>query len=149
MRRQLVPLVLVFLTACEPLNGGDAALSPLTIETGTGAHVFQVETADAPEERARGLMFREELPPDRGMLFLYESERRVAFWMKDTYVSLDMIFMARDGTVLAIVENVPSRSLDVVSPEADIYAVLEVNAGTVARIGLQTGDRVRHAALGP
>lgn len=83
------------------------------------------------------------------MLFLYESERRVAFWMKDTYVSLDMIFMARDGTVLAIVENVPSRSLDVVSPEADIYAVLEVNAGTVARIGLQTGDRVRHAALGP
>jgi uncharacterized protein len=80
-------------------------LSEAIVETGSGAHRFQVEIADEPAERAQGLMYRREIPPDQGMLFDMGETRPVGFWMRNTYVSLDIIFIGEDGVVRSIAER--------------------------------------------
>ncbi|WP_420405080.1 DUF192 domain-containing protein [Nisaea sp.] len=117
------------------------------IHSAEDTHVFSVELADTPEARARGLMFRRELAEDAGMLFIYPGKSRVSMWMKNTYVSLDMLFLDRDGTVLHIAERTVPHSTKVISSRFRVKAVLEVVAGTVARLGLRKGDRVEHSAL--
>lgn len=92
-------------------------------------------------------MFRETLAPDAGMLFIYPGRSRVSMWMKNTYVSLDMLFLDKDGTILHIAERTVPGSTAVISSRFRVKAVLEVVAGTVARLGLGEGDRVEHAQL--
>lgn len=106
-----------------------------------------MEIADAPETRARGLMFRRDLPPERGMLFLFGSDRRLSFWMKNTPLSLDMLFIQSTGEIVAIVESTPPLSVAPISPPVEAASLLEVNAGTAERLGLAVGDRVRHPRL--
>jgi uncharacterized membrane protein (UPF0127 family) len=105
---------------------------------------FDVELATTASERAQGLMFRYSLDANAGMLFIYEEERRRAFWMKNTYIPLDIIWLNRDGEVVYIAKNVqPCRDASYcprISPDAAAAYVLEVNAGTCDAIGLRKGD---------
>jgi len=126
----------------------ETALEPLTITTATGPHVFSVEVMRTDEQRARGLMFRRYLPPNRGMLFDFKEEQPVMMWMKNTYLPLDMVFIARNGTVINVAENTEPMSERTIPSAGPAYAVLEVNAGTAKRIGLKKGDKVSHAMFG-
>ena len=121
-----------------------AQLERLEIVTATGAHAFDVEVARTDGERARGLMFRRSLPQDHGMLFLFESERPIAMWMKNTYISLDMVFVSRNGRVTSIAHGSVPLSETVIPSGGPVYAVVELAGGAADAIGLSVGDRVRH-----
>lgn len=125
-----------------------SGLEKLEIITATGTHEFSVEVMRSEAQRERGLMFRRYLPKDRGMLFDFGTERPVMMWMKNTFLPLDMIFIARSGTVVGLAENTEPMSENIIPSGAPAYGVLEVNAGTAARIGLKIGDSVRHPAFG-
>lgn len=138
----LVALSLLFPAATMPLAA--AKLQPLEIVSKTGVHPFAVELALTPKEQERGLMFRKSLPEGQGMLFDFKEERPLTFWMKNTYVSLDMIFIRADGTVLSIARNTTPLSENSVPSGGPARAVLEVVAGTTQRLGIMRGDRVVH-----
>ncbi|MBO0733767.1 MAG: DUF192 domain-containing protein [Methylocapsa sp.] len=121
-----------------------ASLEKLEIVTASGTHAFSVEVMRTGPARERGLMFRRFLAPDRGMLFDFEVERPVMMWMKNTYLPLDMIFLDHSGRVVALAENTVPQSEKIIPSGAPAYGVLEVNAGTAARIGLKIGDFARH-----
>jgi hypothetical protein len=121
----------------------------LAIETASGKHRFSAWIADDNETRARGLMFVRALPPDRGMLFDFHEPRFASFWMKDTYLSLDLVFIAPDGRVVNVVPNAQPHSLSPIVSSAPVRYALEVVAGTAARIGLQAGDRILLGNLPP
>ncbi len=120
----------------------------LVIDTASGPQSFRVEIAVSPEQRQQGLMYRESLAVDAGMLFLYGEDRQVRMWMKNTLIPLDMIFIRRDGTVESVAERTIPLSTAIVASKGDVAAVLEVNGGTAARLGIRPGDRVRHTAFG-
>jgi uncharacterized membrane protein (UPF0127 family) len=121
-----------------------ARLEPVVVETAQGRFTFTAEIADTPELRQRGLMFRHQLPQDRGMLFDWGRVEPVSMWMRNTYVSLDMIFIAPDGRVAKVAEATEPLSDTTISSGGPVAAVLEVVAGTAERIGLKPGDRVHH-----
>jgi uncharacterized membrane protein (UPF0127 family) len=149
MRRYVLSLVLFAFFLSASLNGWalEAPLSkiePLTVATDTDAVMFTVEIADTDELRARGLMFRQRLPEDRGMLFDFEAPRPVSMWMKNTYISLDMLFIREDGTIAYIAENTVPKSLDTIGISEPVLAVLELAAGTTRKLGIRAGDTVYH-----
>ncbi|MGE3529035.1 MAG: DUF192 domain-containing protein [Methyloceanibacter sp.] len=117
-------------------------------KTDTGEHSFDVEVMTTDGERAKGLMFRRSLPEQSGMLFLYARPHSATMWMKNTFIPLDMVFIAEGGTVHRIEANTEPFSTAIISSEGDIIAVLELNAGAAARIGLKPGDPVIFPGLG-
>ncbi len=119
-----------------------AALKTLEIVSATGVHVFSVEIADTEPAREKGLMFRKSLPDGQGMLFDFHREQDVSFWMKNTYVPLDMIFIRANGRILRIAENTEPLSTKLVPSEGEVLGVLEVAGGTCHRLGIRPGDRV-------
>ena len=121
--------------------------SRLILHRGDTEHVFTVEIADTPETRASGLMFRKELADDAGMLFIYPGKQKIAMWMQNTLISLDMLFLDRDGRILHMAERTTPLSTEVISSRFRVKAVLEVIAGTAERLGLRVGDRVEHVLL--
>jgi len=123
---------------------GAADANTLEIAGKNGVHVFSVEIAANDEQRARGLMFRKEMPEGHGMLFDFQREQEVAFWMKDTYIPLDMIFIRGNGRILRIVENTVPLSLQLVPSGGPVRAVLELNGGTTRKLGIAPGDQVAH-----
>lgn len=157
-RRFLTVLVLLSLvSAIAAVPGGAAAQgdalqafpkSTLEIEAQDGKHRFTVEIAKSPRQQAQGLMFRRRLAADAGMLFLYAQPQIIRMWMKNTFIPLDMIFIGADGRIVSIVERTIPQSLETVSSAKPANAVLEVNGGTVSRLKIRTGDRVRHPAFG-
>ena len=149
MLRRLVPvLLIVAMCLAAPAAWAEAQLSELVIESATGRHAFTVEVADTPEERARGLMFRRTLGANRGMLFDYRHVRPAAMWMKNTILPLDILFIAADGRVVNIAQYTVPGSLDTIPSHGPVRAVLEINAGTVARLGIAPDDRVVHRIFG-
>ena len=121
----------------------------LTIETVAGArHDFAIELAERPDQQAQGLMYRRKLAADAGMLFVYSSSRLVSMWMKNTFIPLDMLFIAADGRIAKIVQRTVPRSLATITSDGPVMAVLELNGGTAARLKLAPGDRVLHRAFG-
>lgn len=117
-------------------------MQTLEIVTKSGVKVFNVEIARTAEERERGLMYRKELPDGQGMLFDFSPEQEVSMWMRNTYVSLDMIFIRADGRILRIAENTKPLSERIISSGGPVKAVLEVVAGTARKDGIAAGDRV-------
>ncbi|WP_254868521.1 DUF192 domain-containing protein [Phaeobacter sp. HF9A] len=109
-----------------------------------GQAQFRVEIMDSAEERAQGLMYRRALPQRNGMLFVYEHPQRVAFWMKNTLIPLDMIFLGADGTVTHIHEGAVPGDLTPIPGGDDVLVVLEVNAGIVRKYGITLGSQMRH-----
>ncbi len=110
---------------------------------------FSVEVADDPGERSMGLMHRESMAKSAGMLFVYERPQRVAFWMRNTLIPLDMIFIDADGVVTRIHENAVPLDETAIEGGDKVQYVLEINAGLAARFGLTPGSEVRHPAIAP
>ncbi|NVJ96813.1 MAG: DUF192 domain-containing protein [Alphaproteobacteria bacterium] len=126
-----------------------ADVGSLTVETADGTeHHFGVELALTPEARAQGLMFRRELGPNKGMLFVFPDADRRSFWMKNTYIPLDIIFIRRNGTIANIVESAEPETLTSRSSTGRASAVLEIPGGRAAELGIKAGDLVRHSLLG-
>lgn len=131
-----------------PLTGGIAAeTATLVLNTDTGPHSFNIEIAKTPSEKILGLMYRRSLPADAGMLFLYDRPQPVTFWMRNTYIPLDMVFIGADGRVQRIESHTEPFSLAVIPSDGEVEAVLELNAGTADAIGLKVGDKVDYQAL--
>lgn len=118
--------------------------SHLVLHTATGDHTFTVEVVDTAEGRARGLMYRQELADDAGMLFDFKEERPVSFWMQNTFIPLDMVFIAADGTVKTVHENARPFDTTSIPSGAPVQYVLEIPGGRSTEIGLAPGDRVEH-----
>lgn len=129
-------------------RGGALADDRVVVTTASGPVAFAVELADDDSERARGLMFRESLAPNAGMLFDFKREQPVSFWMKNTLISLDMFFIKADGTIVHIAERTePLSERGIPSPEP-VRAVLETNAGVAASFRIRPGDVVHHPIFG-
>jgi len=125
-----------------------AGQDTIEIVTRTGVHAFSVELATNAAERAVGLMNRKELPEGRGMLFDFHDDQPVQFWMHNTYIPLDMIFIAGDGRVVRVAENAKPMSDDLIPSGRPVRAVLEVIGGTARKFGIAPGDRVTGAFFG-
>jgi uncharacterized membrane protein (UPF0127 family) len=122
--------------------------SPLAIVTSDARHAFTVEVARSHEQRARGLMFRSQLDADRGMLFDFGREAEVNMWMRNTLLPLDMLFIDGAGVIRKIEANTKPLSLDTISSEQPVTAVLELNAGAAKVFGVEEGDVVVHPIFG-
>jgi hypothetical protein len=121
-----------------------ATVQPLEIVTRNGVQVFSVEMATTEQEKETGLMYRKELADGKGMLFDFSPEQEVSMWMKNTYISLDMIFIRADGRILRIAENTEPMSTRIIPSRGLAKGVLEVIAGTAKKYGIEPGDRVGH-----
>ena len=148
-RRLLLAAVLAFAgfscaSAAGPVNTG-LRVEPLEIVTAKGAtHRFEVEIADTDDTREIGLMNRRALAPDRGMLFEFDMVGRQSFWMKDTLIPLDIIFIAPDGKIDSIAANARPLSLDPVMSKHGANGVLEINGGLARKLGVKPGDTIKH-----
>jgi uncharacterized protein len=140
-------VVFLAVSAGFPVRGG--AADSLTIETSTGAHAFQIEVADNDATREHGLMDRRYMAPDHGMLFEFEHNAPVSFWMKNTYIPLDMIFISPSGVVTHLATNAEPLSERVIPSGGPSIGVLELNGGMAASIGLKVCDKVRHPFFKP
>ena len=123
-------------------------LNKVLIETAEGQFEIFIELADNADERRTGLMFRETMPLNAGMLFDFDRPREISMWMKNTPLPLDMFFIRRDGTIARIAESTEPFSLKSIPSGEKVLAVLEVNAGIARRFGAQPGDLVRHRIFG-
>ena len=155
MRRLALLLIPLALTACASASPvadqptvAESGLEqvPLTIATVGGERRFTVEVARTSAQQAQGLMFRRSMPAHHGMIFPFPTPRIASFWMKDTYIPLDLIFLRADGTIESIGDGVPLNETPVGSNE-EVTSVLELNGGTADRLGIRPGDRVTSAGL--
>ncbi len=118
-------------------------LTPVSITIKGGqVRTFQIEIADTPEAREKGLMFRESMPLDQGMLFVFDREAPVAFWMKNTLIPLDMLFIRADGTIINIYPMARPHDETPIPARAPVRYVLEINGGVAAMLGIRAGDKV-------
>ncbi|CAH0354631.1 hypothetical protein SPH9361_03078 [Sphingobium sp. CECT 9361] len=123
-----------------------ASTIPLTIVSKGKTHRFDVELALTPEEQEQGLMFRKELPADGGMVFPMTPPRTASFWMKNTVIPLDMLFIRTDGTIALIAANTKPYAREPVSAGVPVAAVLELRGGRAAELGVKEGDKVKWGA---
>lgn len=146
--RLIAPALILFGLLAHPALAETLATEPLVIETAGGVkHKFTVELALTPAQQARGLMFRERMDDDKGMLFPYDRPQQLSFWMKNTLIPLDIIYVAEGGRILNIAHAKPLDLTPLYSEGAAI-AALEINGGLAARLGIRPGDTVRHPAVG-
>jgi uncharacterized protein len=148
--RALAPLALalsVLAPAALPVVAAaqdSARTEPLAIQSKGGAHRFSVEVMRNDADRARGLMYRRTMAADHGMLFDFERTEPVSMWMKNTYLPLDMLFIRADGSIARVAADTEPLSTAVIPSGEPVLAVLELNAGTAAKLGIRAGDRVEH-----
>ena len=148
MRFAALVLVAVWAPLGALLPAQAAEQATIEIVSSSGVHAFNVELATNAAERERGLMFRKSLPEGQGMLFDFKRDQSVSFWMHNTYISLDMIFISDDGRIAHIVENAKPLSDDLIPSGAPVRGVLEVIAGTAQQLGIAPGDRVTGSIFG-
>jgi hypothetical protein len=147
MRSAFAVLAALFVAFAAHAALQDFATAPLTIDTAKGAQHFTVELALTPAQQQQGLMYRPSLAPDSGMLFVFPETEQAVFWMKNTLIPLDMLFIAEDGKIADLHERaVPLSTANIVS-KMPVKAVLELSGGTVARLGIEPGDTVHAAAF--
>jgi uncharacterized membrane protein (UPF0127 family) len=151
--RRAVVLVLAVALTGLPRSSFSAELqkfptSELTIVSATGPHRFKIEVAETPDQMTQGLMFRTSLAADAGMLFDYKKPTTATMWMRNTSISLDMLFVDEQGRIIDIHERAVPQSLDIITAAAPVRAVIELNGGTAARLGIAPGDRVVHPVFG-
>ena len=151
-RRSLLPMLAAFLAGLSRFSvGADLQQFPtseLTIISASGLHRFKVELAKTPAQMTQGLMFRTSLAPDDGMLFEYQQPTAATMWMRNTLIPLDMLFVDAQGRIVNIHERAVPQSLDVIAAAEPVRAVIELNGGTAARLGIEPGDRVIHPIFG-
>jgi uncharacterized membrane protein (UPF0127 family) len=146
-------LVCAFFAACLPAFAGVTAkglpVEALDVVTARGAFHFKVEIADTPATREQGLMFRKSLAPDRGMLFDFKTAQPVAFWMKNTLIPLDMLFVGPDGRIVSIARGAAPMSETPIPSGGDALLVIELAGGRAAEIGAEPGDVVNERRIHP
>lgn len=146
MRAYLLAFLLAFIAVsslhAETPSGLPVVKLTIASDKGKTRTEFMVELAATPNERSKGLMYRTELADDRGMLFDFKETRSVSMWMKNTPLSLDMVFTDDKGTVVYVARNTVPYSEEIITPGVPAYAVLEVKAGTAHRLRLAPGDRL-------
>lgn len=133
--------------ATHPVSGLEVI--PLSVTTGDARHEFRVEVAASKAEQSRGLMFRTELGPDEGMVFPYQAPQQLGFWMKNTPLPLDIIFIGEDGRIVNIAAQTTPYSTESVYSDGPALAVLEIPGGRAAELGIEPGDRVEWQAERP
>ncbi|KAF0116971.1 MAG: hypothetical protein FD150_61 [Rhodobacteraceae bacterium] len=140
---------LAVLMAVPGTAWAEAACAPdrLDVRWADGQESFAVEVADDAAERAKGLMFRQDMPLSEGMLFVYDAPRRPSFWMKNTLIPLDMVFADATGTVTRVHANAVPGDLSPVDGGEGVMFVLELNGGLAARLGIAPGATLRHPAI--
>jgi uncharacterized membrane protein (UPF0127 family) len=143
VRALVAGLALFLLAACGELPENQARL-----HTATGDYLFNIEIADTPEARNKGLMFRDSLASDAGMLFDFHEERQAAFWMQNTFIPLDIIFISADGTVRTVHANARPMDTTGIPSQVPVQFVLEIPGGRAAQIGLMAGDKFEHSRVG-
>jgi len=150
LRRLTVAAAILALAVVSGVSAQFATFkrSSLTIDTASGAHHFSIELALSPEQQAQGLMFRRSLAADAGMLFDFGAARPASFWMRNTLIPLDMVFIDAEGHIADIHERAVPLSEDPIESKVPVRAVLEVNGGTVSRLGIKLGDVVHYAIFG-
>jgi hypothetical protein len=121
-----------------------AKFEVLEISSGSKRHCFRIEMARTDADRARGLMFRQSMPADQGMLFDFERDQMVSMWMRNTFIPLDMLFVFADGRIHRIEHRTEVQSERTISSGVPVRAVLELNAGVSERLGIKSGDRLVH-----
>lgn len=136
-----LPVVLTLGTAAQ----ADTA----TLVTASGSHAIEVEVAATPKDREIGLMNRESLADDTGMLFDFRESRPVSMWMKNTLIPLDMLFIDKTGTIVRIARNAKPHSLETIPSGKPVRYVLEINGGAAAGYGAKAGDRLEHPLIKP
>ena len=148
-RRQALAAVALAALAAATFPARAFEPGEIAIATRDGTrHRFTIELAATPEDRARGLMFRERMAPDHGMLFDFRRVEPVTMWMRNTVLPLDMLFIAPDGRITGIAADTVPYSEAIIPSPGPVRAVLELNAGTARRLGIRTGDRVLHPIFG-
>jgi len=130
----------------KEINFGDPV--PLKVQSEGATHSFMVEIADTPDKLTRGLMYRDEIKPEQGMLFQYDGQDVLSIWMKNTGVPLDIIFIRKNGKILKIEHSATPYSLRSISSEASAIAVLELAGGRSLELGIMPGDVVKHEFFG-
>lgn len=148
MLRALAFLIVAVFAAPAAAQTETFETSSLSIVTAAGEQRFAVELAVTPRQQSQGLMYRRKMAADAGMLFVYNRPQPVSFWMKNTFIPLDMLFIAADGRIVNIKQRTVPHSLKPVRSKGDVLAVLELNGGTVSRLGIKPGDEVRHEVFG-
>jgi len=150
MFRALAALLLMLPAACQAGNpdvtkaASGLSVVPLSIRTAGGkTYSFKVEVARSESEQARGLMFRDKLAPNGGMIFPMNPPRPASFWMKNTVISLDLIFIRPDGVIARIAAEAVPYSLEPIDSGEPVSAVLELAGGRAAKLGISEGDKVR------
>lgn len=159
MLRRLTPLLILLCAAGVAADSKPSPTADLDKEFGRSSlqiatpdsklHTFRVWVADSESRRQRGLMFVKHMDDDAGMLFIYPQTQPIAMWMKNTHLALDMLFVSSDGRVHRVVENTTPMSLDTISSDGNVSAVIELNAGTAARLKIRPGAQVIHPAFSP
>jgi uncharacterized membrane protein (UPF0127 family) len=144
VRRRLCQAAAFVFLALLSLPLAAAEKGTLEIVSKSGVHVFDVEVVSNDADRAKGLMFRKELPEGRGMLFDFKQDQDISMWMKNTYIPLDMIFITADGRIRRIAENTEPLSERIIPSGGPVRGVLEVIGGTARKLGIAPGDRVAH-----
>jgi uncharacterized membrane protein (UPF0127 family) len=148
MSRAVIAALLCFGVGLDVEARADPLVKqPLTFITATGKHRISVEVADTDQERSTGLMFRQSLGDEEGMIFLYPRDEPISMWMKNTYISLDMIFVRGDGTIHRIASDTEPFSEQTISSGDTVRAVIEMKAGSARRLGIKSGDKVEHPSF--
>lgn len=145
----LICLSLILAAAPVVVTAPTPATEKIVVETKKGERAFTVEVVREDKDRNRGLMFRHEMAAGAGMLFDYDPPQQVSFWMKNTFIPLDIIFIGADGRILNIAEKTTPLSLERLPAEGKARGVLEINGGLSEKLGIQAGDRVRHPLFDP
>lgn len=140
-------MVTLLIVSCSKKSESENDLTTLIIDNGKNQAVFEVETATTPEQMTKGLMFRESIPENGGMIFEIGTPRNIAMWMKNTKIPLDIIFINKDKEVSGFIENAEPMSETLMPSPEPAVAVLELNAGSVKKYDIQVGDTVRHESL--
>ena len=143
---RLAAVFAAFLLLAAPA-ASQAERETLVINAQDGVHTFQVEIADDPAERARGLMFRRDMADDAGMLFDFRADAPASFWMRNTFISLDMLFIEADGTIESIAKRTTPLSERSVRSQGPVRFVLEINGGLSDALGIAPGDVVAGPAI--
>lgn len=144
MKRISIALFAGFAALCAPALADPMEVTPLSIVSADATHAFTVEVANDRDEISFGLMERESLDADKGMLFDFDPPREPSMFMKNTLIPLDMLFIADDGSIEMIARNTVPGSLRTISPGVPVRAVLEINGGHAAELGIVPGDTVQH-----
>lgn len=143
MRALLLAVVAVLTLAACADSSEALPLETITVDTRHGTRTFSVEIAADMKSQERGLMFRKEMDPDAGMIFVFDPPQIVSFWMKNTFLSLDMLFVRADGTISTISANAKPLSETSISSAEPVRAVIEINGGRAQALGIAPGDKVR------